>query len=108
MGAFAGGNDCHGFDVDEVAVLIVDFEKIGVAAGRWLYKTVGEVGEDFACVGGKVGVDEVEFVVGGFEVGGVIGDGEDVGVRVGRVGVGVVDGGEGAVTGSGWDGVGGG
>ncbi len=54
------GLTCHGFDVNEVAVVFIHNQHVGAA---------GEVGEDFAGVGGKVGIEEMQFVVGGLGVG---------------------------------------
>ena len=83
MRAFVGGEDvgagfaCHGFDVDEVAVVVIDYQHVGVAGDGGLNESAGQVGEDFPGVGGEVGVDEMEFVVGGFGVG-VVGGGRGV------------------------------
>ena len=79
MRAFVGGEDvgtglaCHGLDVDEVAVEVIDYQHVGVAGDGWLNESGGQVGEDFSGVGGEVGVNEMEFVVDGFGVGVVAG-----------------------------------
>ena len=75
MCTFVGGENvgaglaCHGFDVNKVAVVVVDDQHVGVARDGWLDESAGEVGEDFAGVGGKVGIKEMQFVVGGLSVG---------------------------------------
>ena len=101
MRAFVGGEDVgarfagHGLNVYEVAVIVVDYQHVGVPGDGWLDEAAGEVSENFAGVGGEVGVDEVEFVVGGFDVvaigcvvGVVVGvaGGLEAGVVVGRGG----------------------
>ena len=63
---FAG----HGLHVYVIAVIIVDDQHVGVAGNGGLDEASREIAEDFAGVRGEVGVDEVEFVVGGFLEGG--------------------------------------
>ena len=54
--------------MDEVAIVVVDYEHVGVARDGGLDEAAGKVREDFAGVRGEVGIDEVEFVVGRFGV----------------------------------------
>ena len=56
--------------MDEVAVLVVYNQNVGVVGDGELDEASGEIGEDLAGVRGEVGKEEVEFVVGGFLVGG--------------------------------------
>ena len=61
--AFVGGKDGgagfvgHRLDVDEITIVIVDDEHVGVAARRWVDKAAGEIAKDLAGGGGEVGVD---------------------------------------------------
>ena len=54
MGAFVGGEDGgarfvgHWLDVDEIAIVVVDYEHVGVAARGWLDEAAGEVAKDLA------------------------------------------------------------
>ena len=65
MGSFVCGEDFgagfagHGFHVNEIAVVVVDDQHVGVAGDGWLNEASGEVGEKFSSVGGEIGVDEV-------------------------------------------------
>jgi hypothetical protein len=55
--------------VNKVAVVVINYQHVGVAGDGRLNEAAGEVGEDFAGVGGKVGIKEMQFVVGGLSVG---------------------------------------
>ena len=70
--------------MDEVAVVVIDYQHVGVAGDGGLHKAAGQVGEDFSGVGGEVGVGEMEFFVGRFGVG--VGGGRGVNDLVGEGG----------------------
>ncbi len=55
--------------MNKVADIVINYQHVGVAGDGRLDKAAGEVGEDFSGVGGKVGIEEVQFVVGGLGVG---------------------------------------
>ena len=78
----------HRLHVNEVAVVVVDNQHVCVPGDGGLDEAAGEVGEDFAGVGSKVGVNEMELVVGRFRICGVVGVGFVV-VVVGFLGGGV-------------------
>ena len=54
--------------MDEIAIIVVDYEHIGIASDGRLDEAASKVREDFAGVRGEIGIEEVEFVVGGFGV----------------------------------------
>jgi hypothetical protein len=51
----------HGLDMNEVAVVVVDYQHVAVAAGGGVEEAASEVGEGLACGAGEVGVDVVGF-----------------------------------------------
>jgi len=65
VGSLIGGEDgrtflvWHGFDVDEVAVVIVEDEHVGVATGGRVEEASSLVGEDLA---GDVGEVDIEVI----------------------------------------------